>query len=155
MRALKIGGWTNLAIAATHVIGLIWAWSFFRWVGIEHEMRELARQSAALPYVVTLLTAAFFLAFALYALSGAGVLRRLPLLRSVLVFVATIYLVRATILGGIGSVLHGDIAQIAFAAIALFIGLCYASGAVAYWRQQRATSQRRSTPKLAGTVTSR
>jgi len=48
-RALRVAGWANLAIAAAHVIGLIWAWSMFRAVGIEEDMLELARQRAALP----------------------------------------------------------------------------------------------------------
>ncbi len=130
LRALRIAGWSNIAIATAHVIGLIWAWSFFRAVGIEEEMRELATQGSALPYILTLITAAAFLVFGLYALSSAGYLRRLPLLRAGLVFVAVIYVYRATLHGGIGAVRDGDVAQIAFAAIALLIGLCYACGAV-------------------------
>lgn len=131
MHALRIGGWANIALAAAHVLMLISAWTTFGWVGIEHEMRELAQQGAALPYVVTLITAGFFLVFGLYALSGAGALRRLPLLRPVLILIAAIYLLRATLGGGITAVLAGDVKESAFAVIALLIGLCYASGAVA------------------------
>ncbi len=133
-RALRIGGRANLVIAAGHVIGLLWAWSFFRAVGIEHEMRELATQGAALPYIFTLLTAAAFLIFGLYALSGAGALRRLPLLRMGLVCIAVVYIYRATLYEGLAAVRDGDGTQIAFAAIALLIGLCYAIGAVAHHR---------------------
>jgi len=140
MRALRIGGWANLAIAAAHIVLLVWAWTVFGWVGIEHDMRELAEQGAALPYLVTLITAGFFLVFGLYALSGAGDLRRLPLLRSVLVLIAVIYVLRATLAGGIADVLAGDVKQSVFAAIALLIGLCYASGAVAHRRQQSAAT---------------
>jgi len=137
-RALRIGGRANLAIAAGHVIGLIWAWSVFRAVGIEHEMRELATQGAALPYILTLVAAAAFAVFGLYGLSGAGDLRRLPLLRAVLSFIAAIFILRGTLVGGIGAVYEGDGAQIAFAAIALLVGLCYAYGVVA----QRGTGAR-------------
>jgi len=63
-------------------IGLIWAWSMFRAVGIEEDMRELATQGAALPYILTLITCAAFAVFGLYGLSGAADLRRLPLLRA-------------------------------------------------------------------------
>ncbi len=128
-RALMIGGWANLGIAAAHLVGLLWAWSMFRAVGIEEDMRELAKQGAALPYVLTLITAAAFSVFALYGLSGAGVLRRLPILRGGLALIATIYLYRAT--WGAGAIADGDGAQIAFAAIALGIGLCYARGVLA------------------------
>ena len=131
MRALRIAGWANIALAAGHVP----AWTTFGWVGIEPQMRELAQQGAALPYVLTVITAGFFLVFGLYALSGAGDLRRLPLLRSVVVLIAVIYLLRATLVGGIADVLAGDVKQSVFAAIALLIGLCYASGAVALRRR--------------------
>ncbi len=131
-RALRIGGWANLVFAAGHVIGLMWAWTVFRAVGIEHEMRELATQGAALPYVVTLVTAVGFVVFGLYGLSGAGDLRRLPVLRAGLVCIAAIFILRGTLFGGIGAVYDGDGAQITFAAIALLVGLCYAYGAAAH-----------------------
>jgi len=125
-RALTIGGGANLAIAAAHAVGLIWAWSMFRAVGIEEDMRLLARDGAALPYLLTLVTAGAFAVFGLYALSGAGVLRRLPLLRTVLVVITVVYLYRAT--WAIGAIGDGDAAQVAFAAAALLIGGCYAYG---------------------------
>jgi len=133
-RALRAAGWANIAIAAAQTIGLIWAWSMFRAVGIEEDMRELARQAAAMPYILTLITCAAFAVFGLYWLSGAADLRRLPLLRAGLVSIAVIYVLRATLYGGIDAVRDGDGAQIIFAAIALLIGLCYAYGAFAHRR---------------------
>ncbi len=137
MLPLRIGGWANLAIAAAHLVVLGWAWTVFRWVDIDEEMRDLADQNALLPYVLTLFVACCFLVFGLYALSAAGDLRRLPLLRPVLTFVAVVYLLRATLLGGIQDLVAGDVKQIVFAVIALLIGLCYAAGVLALRRQRR------------------
>jgi len=137
MVPLRIGGWANLAIAAGHVVALGWAWTVFRWVDVEAEMRDLADQNAALPYFFTLLAAAFFLAFGLYGLSGAGDLRPLPILRPVLGFVAVVYLLRGTLVGGLQALLARDVKEIVFAAIALLIGLCYASGFRALGRRRR------------------
>lgn len=100
-------------------------------------MRDLADQNSALPYFLTLFVAAFFLVFGLYALSAAGDLRRLPLLRPVLGFVAIVYLLRATLLGGISDLLAGDVKQVVFAVIALLIGLCYATGFRALGKRQK------------------
>jgi len=127
-RALRAAGWANISIAAAQGIGLIWAWSMFRAVGIEEDMREFANQGAALPYILTLITAAGFAVFGLYALAGAGDLRRPPLLRAGLACIAAIYIYRAT--WGTGAVADRDGAQIAFAVIALGVGLCYAYGAM-------------------------
>ncbi len=137
MLPLRIGGWANLAIAAAHLVVLGWTWTVFRWVDIDEEMRDLADQNALLPYVLTLFVACCFLVFGLYALSAAGDLRRLPLLRPVLAFVAVVYLLRATLLGGIQDLVAGDVKQIVFAVIALLIGLCYAAGVLALRRQRR------------------
>ncbi len=141
-RALRFGGWANLVIAAAHAIGLLWAWTMFRAVGIEGDMRLLAESGAALPYVVTLIVAAGFSLFGLYALSGAGDLRRLPLLRTGLVVIAVIYLWRATWV--IGAISAGDGAQVAFAVIALLVGLCYAAGAFRPAARQRPRRARAS-----------
>jgi len=144
-RALRTAGWANIAIAVAQAIGLIWAWSMFRAVGIEADMRELATQGAALPYILTLITCAAFAVFGLYGLSGAADIRRLPLLRAGLVSIAVIYLYRATVFEGIAAVRNGDTVQIVFAAIALLIGLCYAYGA---FMQRRPTTPARRAAAL-------
>ncbi|MBA3672864.1 MAG: hypothetical protein H0W68_12705 [Gemmatimonadaceae bacterium] len=136
-RALRTAGWANIAIAFAQATGLIWAWRMFRAVGIEADMRELATQGTALPYVLTLITCAAFAVFGLYGLSGAADIRRLPLLRAGLVSIAVIYVYRATVYEGIAAVRDGATVQIVFAAIALVIGLCYAYGAFV---QRRATT---------------
>ena len=131
-RALRIAGWANITIAAGQAIGLIWAWSMFRAVDIEADMRELAAQGSALPYILTLTTCAAFAVFGLYGLAGAGDLRRLPRLQAGIMLIAGIYIFRGTLWGGIAALHERDAAQIAFAAIALVIGACYAYGAHAY-----------------------
>lgn len=141
-RALRLAGWANIAIAAGHVVGLIWAWSMFRFVGIEAEMREIAAQGSALPYVFTLIPAAAICLFGLYALSAAGDVRRLPRLRAGLVVVAVIYVYRATLYDGFASVREGDAAQLAFSATALLIGLCYAYGAAVRGRSVPRSARR-------------
>ncbi len=67
---LRLGGWANLAIAAAHLSVLGWAWTVFRWVDIEKPMRDLADQNAVLPYLLTLLVAAFFLVLGLEIRAG-------------------------------------------------------------------------------------
>ena len=37
-RALRIAGWSTIAIAAGHLLGLLWAWSFFR--AVRHRARD-------------------------------------------------------------------------------------------------------------------
>jgi hypothetical protein len=137
--ALKLGGWASVAIGVFHLVGLLFAWTFFRWTTIEPEMRELSAKNEALPYVLTALTAFAFVVAGLYALAAAGGFRRLPLLRVGLAAVAVGYLIRGIAGvpngiadGGVRAVLEGHLREFVFATAATVLGLCYAYGAWAY-----------------------
>jgi hypothetical protein len=125
MLILRLAGWANLGIALMHVVGLIWAQQFFEWADAGPMMDRLAQVNVLLPYLLTIASAALFLVFGLYALSGAGDLRRLPVLKLVLAGVAAIYLLR-----GIGGLLEvgAGFWPLVFSVGALLIGLGYAFG---------------------------
>jgi hypothetical protein len=107
-------------------------------------MARLAARGSAYPAVVTTGIAVVLGAWALYALSGAGVVRRLPRLRLALVLIAAIYLTRGVF--GVPLVLLVDDpyaaelrARMTFmvvtSAICIALGLCYAVGAASAWRR--------------------
>jgi len=77
--------------------------------------------------------------FGLYALSGAGVIRRLPLVRTVLVVVGSLFLLRGlfiilTILEALG-IRQGQILLAGVASHVMFLlaGVAYLGGAVLTW----------------------
>ena len=81
--------------------------------------------------------------WALYAFSGAGVIRRLPLLRLALTLIAAVYLARG-LLGVPAVLLVDDVytnqlkAKLTFmvvsSAICIVLGACYAIGAARVWK---------------------
>ena len=78
--------------------------------------------------------------FGLYALSGAGVIRRLPLLRTALVGIGSLFLLRGlfiilTFLVALG-VLQGHVLLPGAASHVVFLsaGIAYLGGAVLNWR---------------------
>jgi hypothetical protein len=80
------------------------------------------------------------LAFGLYALSGAGVIRRLPLLRTALVGIGSLFLLRGlfillTVLVALG-VLQGRVQLPGVASHLVFLsaGVAYLGGAVLNWK---------------------
>jgi hypothetical protein len=96
---------------------------------------------------VTAGIAAILGVWALYALSGAGVIRRLPFLRLVLPLVAAVYLARGIL--GVPAVMFVDSPyadelaarttfMIVSSAICVLLGLCYAAGAAAVWKRSAA-----------------
>lgn len=83
------------AIAALLHLGCIYfGGPWYRFMGAGEQMARLAESGSSYPAVVTLLIACILFIWALYALSGAGLIRRLPLLRAVLSAIAAVYLLR-------------------------------------------------------------
>lgn len=85
----------NATAAVLHVGVVLGGPDWYRWFGAGEGMARLAAQGSAWPALVTLGIALVLATWAAYALAGAGVLARLPLLKTVLVTVTAIYLIRA------------------------------------------------------------
>jgi putative oxidoreductase len=117
---------------------------WYRFFGAGERLAGLAARGEFYPTVVTAGIAAVLGVWMLYALSGAGMIRRLPFLRLALVLIAAVYLARGAL--GIPMVLFADDpyanelrARMAFmivtSAICIGLGLCYAVGAAQVWRR--------------------
>jgi hypothetical protein len=133
-----MGGLLTGAAALLHVAIILGGPQWYRFFGAGERMARLAARGSSYPAIVTATIAVILGVWALYALSGAGLLRRLPLLRVVLVLIAAIYLVRGLL--GVPIVLFVDdpysrelrermTFMIVSSAISTFLGLCYAFGA--------------------------
>lgn len=93
---LKTGAILNFLIAAGHLACLPWLYPVLSIYRIDGIMETLAlRYGAAIPYLLTVAIASIFAVFGLYGLSGAGVIRRLPLLETGIYTIATLFLLRA------------------------------------------------------------
>jgi hypothetical protein len=93
-RWLIIGGWLSLAAALLHVGCIIGGGDWYRFFGAGEEMARAAEAGSLMPPLVTAGIAIVLAIWAAFAFSGAGRIRRLPLLRTGLIVIATIYLLR-------------------------------------------------------------
>lgn len=93
--ALIVGGILSAIAAVAHVAVIIGGPSWYRFFGAGEGMAELAEHGSSYPTVITLGIALILAIWAAYAFSGAGLLPRLPLLRTALVVISAIYLLRA------------------------------------------------------------
>ena len=83
------------AVAALVHLGCIaFGAPWYRFFGAGEQMAQLALRGHWYPTAMALAIASVLSVWSLYALSGAGVIRRLPLVRAVLVAVAGVYLAR-------------------------------------------------------------
>ena len=91
---LFLGACVSLAIALLHVVVVLVvgpdAYSFFGGPGLARQAESGSWQPALMTLVLTWL----FVVFAAYGLSGAGVIRRLPLLAGVLLLIGGLYTFR-------------------------------------------------------------
>ncbi len=127
---LLIGGYFSLAFAVFQISGVFWPPKAIKYLGGPADLSTTRPVIYALLCVVV---AAGVAGFGLYALSGAGKIRRLPLLRTMVTTVTVIYLLRGLLLFPEIPVVirHPGLARFtAFSLVALVFGLVHLAGLV-------------------------
>lgn len=84
----------NAMAALLHLACIAFGAPWYRAMGAGEQMARMAERGDLYPTILTTAIAGVLFVWALYALSGAGVIRRLPLLRPVLWAITGIYLLR-------------------------------------------------------------
>lgn len=93
-RFLVAGASLSAIAALAHLGCIVFGGAWYRALGAGERMARMAEAGHWYPAAVTALISAVLLAWAAYALSGAGVIRRLPFLRGVLCAITAVYLLR-------------------------------------------------------------
>ncbi len=138
--ALKIAAICLFAIAALHIAIIIGGPAWYIYFGAGKKMANMAAAGSLYPVWVTLFVTLIFTIMGLYALSGAKLIHKLPLLRTGLITIAAIFVLRGL------AVLHQTIwhfqnpasvpiRDIVFSLVALIIGILYAYGIVGRWKR--------------------
>ena len=134
-----LAGAAMSAIAALLHLGcIVFGPSWYRFFGAGEGMAQLAAAGSPVPARITAGIAAVLTLWSAYALSGAGVIPRLPLLRIALCAIAGIYLLRGAAGFVLAAVAPGE-RSVAFwvwsSLICLGIGALYFVGARQVWSQ--------------------
>ena len=95
---LIAGGWLSLAAAAVHVACIFGGPDWYRFFGAGEPIAQADERGSWVPALMTIGIASVLSLWAAYAFAGAGVIRRLPLLRTGLVVISAIYLARGAML---------------------------------------------------------
>jgi hypothetical protein len=124
------------AIAALlHLAVIAGGPDWYRFFGAGEEMARMAERGSARPALITLGIAAVLAAWSAYALAGAGRIRRLPLMRTALVAISAIYLLRGLVLVPALAINPGavDAFMLWSSLIVLAYGIAYAVGTLRAW----------------------
>jgi hypothetical protein len=143
MNLLKLAGLSSACVAVFHLFVIFAGAPAYRYFGAGEQMAQLAEQGSAVPALVTAGLTVVFAVWALYALSGAGLVRRLPLLRTSLIAIGLVYTLRGLLLApqvvwffsGYRAAVPPR--QLVFSAVALLTGLAYLIGTMCTWRRRR------------------
>jgi hypothetical protein len=132
---LLAGGWLSAAAALAHIACIFGGPDWYRFFGAGEGMARAAARGEWRPVLITLAVAAILLIWAAYAFSAAGWLPRLPLLRTALVVIAAVYLLRGLLFVPFNLVRHTHSTEFALwsSLIVLVYGTVYAIGTFKAW----------------------
>lgn len=136
----------HAVIALLHLAIIFGGPAWYRFFGAGEQMAHMAEMGSAIPTVVTSAISTVFVILGIYSLSAAGLLRPLPMLRSVLAGITFILLFRG--LAGLATPLfyrhpamavEGITFWIWSSLICVAIGLVHLNALVDNWRDLRPT----------------
>jgi hypothetical protein len=140
---LIASGWMSVAASLLHVACIIGGPDWYRFFGAGEQMAQMAERGLWTPAILTLIIAAILAGWAAFAFSAAGKFIRLPLVRTALILISSVLLLRA-IMVFIPS-LWAPEQTMAFriwtSGIVAVMGLCFAIGT---WRAWPALSRVKS-----------
>lgn len=132
---LLAAGWMSVAASVLHLAVIIGGPDWYRFFGAGEGMARAAERGSPVPTIMTIIIAGILAGWAVYAFGAAGVIRRLPLVRTALLAIAAVLIARSA-LAFVPSVWAPE-QTIAFriwsSAICFVMGTCFAVGLWQAW----------------------
>jgi len=135
-RWLIVAGCMSIAASILHLACIVGGPDWYRFFGAGEPIAVAAERGSWVPAAMTAGIAAVLALWAAYAFAGAGLIRRLPLMRTGLVAISSIYLARGLFIFAPGAFGRSDLTpgfMICSSLIVLVIGLAYAVGTWRAW----------------------
>lgn len=125
----------SASAALAHLGCIIFGGDWYRYFGAGEQMARMAEAGHWYPTLVTSIIVLLLTLWSLYALSGANVILRLPLLRVGLVVISLIYLLRGIAFVAIMPLFPENSLTfwLVSSGICLFIGMLYSIGTFQSW----------------------
>lgn len=134
-KLLLFGGILSGVAALLHIAIVIGGPQWYRFFGAGEELASMAENGSWYPAILTIGIATVLFVWALYAFSGAGLIRRFPLLKMGLVVISSVYLIRgfALIPAYLMKPEVVDVFLVWSSLICLIYGVSYALGTKQVW----------------------
>lgn len=134
-KPLLVAAFLCAVAALLHVGCIVFGGDWYRFFGAGEEMASMAEQGLWYPSIVTAVIVGILLIWSLYGLSGAGVIKRLPLTKLALVIISSIFLLRGVSFVGLMRLFPDNSLTfwVVSSGICLFIGSLFAIGTYQQW----------------------
>jgi len=93
-KPLLLGALFSAAAALAHLGCILFGGDWYRFFGAGEQMAKMAEAGDPYPTIVTSILVAILTVWSLYGLSGARIITKLPLIKTALVLISSIYIVR-------------------------------------------------------------
>jgi len=132
---LIAGGVLSAAASILHLAVIVGGPAWYRFFGAGEGMARMAERGSLTPTLITLGIASVLAVWSAYAFSGAGLIPRLPLIRTALVLISAVYLLRGLVLIPAFVVNPGGVTPFVLwsSIIVLIYGIAYAVGTWKAW----------------------
>ncbi len=130
---LVAGGWLSAAAAILHVGVIVGGADWYRFFGAGEAMARMAEHGSPYPAIITAGIATVLAIWSAYAFAGAGLIRRLPLMRTALVAISAVYLVRGLLIVPVALQPNPAAFDIWSSLIVLAYGVVYSVGTLQAW----------------------
>ncbi len=135
--ALIITAIVSFGIALLHIAIILVGPAGYRYFGAPDLADAVERGSVVVPSLLTLGIALAFALWGAYALSGAALIRQLPLVRPALLVIGAIFSTRGLLIAPeLAALVQGTLKHpraLVFSGVSLFTGLCYILGVGRAW----------------------
>jgi hypothetical protein len=134
-KPLLAGALLCAVAALLHVGCIVFGGDWYRFLGAGEAMALMAEQGLWYPSIVTAVIVVILLVWSLYGLSGAGVIKRLPLTKLALLMISSIFLLRGVSFVGLMATLPENSMTfwLISSGICVFIGSLFAIGTYQQW----------------------
>jgi hypothetical protein len=93
-KKLVVAGCLSFIASLLHLACIVGGPDWYLFFGAGERMAQMAAAGEPYPTIVTLIIASILASWGIYAFSGAGLIFRLPLLKTCLVLITAVYLIR-------------------------------------------------------------
>jgi hypothetical protein len=133
--ALVMAGWGSVIAGFLHLGCMIGGPSWFRFFGAGNKFAQAVEQGKVFPYFITFGIACVLFGWAIFAFSAVGILPRLPLLRTGLILIIGVCLLRGLAVFSPWGWLpeHTLTFRIISSLVVFALGVAFAIGTMAIW----------------------